>query len=336
MFDRYFITPIIALGLAFLVWVYLRSRDQEVQSYPIPIEISLDPQQLDRYSFDGKPENQTVRVKFYGLPSRLREVKDQVESRSIVLRHLVKVPVVVDQRQDNDYQEVIQFDGSSMTLPLGVHADINPVEGRMQIKLRRMMERTLVLQQNVTSGSPQYLVDNIRLEPATIKVIGPKSVLEQMDQLLLDPWQPRLPTGLTMTEEEVRGFVNLPTKIKQESIKTVPERVEISARLKPALKEYELSDVPISFLCPPNFPYRPVFTSDRLGYIAKLKVRGPMNRTPEVKAYVDLTTKQSQNLKTGLYADEAIMLDLPEGFYLAQPQPKLSTYRLELIEVRGN
>lgn len=336
MFDRYFITPIIALGLAFLVWVYLRSRDQEVQSYPIPIEISLDPQQQDRYSFDGKPENQTVRVKFYGLPSRLREVKDQVESRSIVLRHMVKVPQVVDQRQDNEYQEVIQFDGSSMTLPLGVHADINPVEGRMQIKLRRMMERTLVLQQNVTTGSPQYLVDNIRLEPATIKVIGPKSVLEQMDQLLLEPWQPRLPTGLTMTEEEVRGFIQLPNKIKQEVVKMVPERVEITARLKPALKEYELSDVPISFLCPPNFAYRPVFTSDRLGYIAKLKVRGPMNRTPEVKAYVDLTTKQSQNLKTGLYADEAIMLDLPEGFYLAQPQPKLSTYRLELIEVRGN
>jgi hypothetical protein len=336
MFDRYFITPIIALGLAFLVWVYLRSRDQEVQSYPIPIEISLDPQQLDRYSFDGKPENQTVRVKFYGLPSRLRELKDQVESRSIVLRHMVKVPVVVDQRQDNDYQEVIQFDGSSMTLPLGVHADINPVEGRLQVKLRRMMERTVDLQHNVSTGSPQYLVDNVRLEPSTVKIIGPKSVLEQMNLLVLDSWQPRLPNGLTMTEEDVRGFVNLPTKIKQESIKTVPERVEISARLKPALKEYELSDVPISFLCPPNFPYRPVFTSDRLGYIAKLKVRGPMNRTPEVKAYVDLTTKQSQNLKTGLYADEAIMLDLPEGFYLAQPQPKLSTYRLELIEIRGN
>jgi len=338
MFDRYFITPIIALGLAFLVWVYLRSRDQEVQSYPIPIEISLDPQQQERYSFDGKPENQTVRVKFYGLPSRLREVKDQVESRSIVLRHMVKVPQVVDQRQDNDYQEVIQFDGSSMSLPLGVHADINPVEGRLQVKLRRMMERTLEVQATVTTGSPQYEVDNVRLEPATIKVIGPKSVLEQMTQLVLDPWQPRLPSGLTMTEEEVRGIVNLPSKIKQEQVKTVPDLVEIRARLKPALKEYELIDVPISFLCPPNFPYRPVFTSDRLGYIAKLKLRGPLNKTPEsrVKAYVDLTAKQSQNLKTGLYADEAIMLDLPDGFYLAQPQPRLSTFRLELIEVRGN
>ena len=75
MFDRYVITPIIALGLAFLVWVYLRSRDQEVQSYPIPVEISLDAQQTDRYSFESKPQGQTVRVKFYGLPSRLREVK---------------------------------------------------------------------------------------------------------------------------------------------------------------------------------------------------------------------------------------------------------------------
>ncbi|HQR44145.1 MAG TPA: hypothetical protein PLX97_15725, partial [Gemmatales bacterium] len=146
MFDRYVITPVIALGLAFLVWVYLRSRDQEVQSYPIPVEVSLDPQQADRFSFDSKPENQTVRVKFYGLPSRLREVKDQVESHALVIRQIVRVPAVIDQRQDNEYQDVIQFDSTSLALPLGVHADINPVEGRLQIKLRRMMERTVQLQ----------------------------------------------------------------------------------------------------------------------------------------------------------------------------------------------
>ncbi|MFT3879244.1 MAG: YbbR-like domain-containing protein [Gemmatales bacterium] len=289
MFDRYIITPIIALGLAFLVWVYLRSRDQEVQSYPIPIEVSIDPQQADRYSFDSKPENQTVRVKFFGLPSRLREVKDLVEGHNLILRKVVRVPAEVDLRQDNDYQDVVQFESNSLTLPLGVHADINPVEGRLQVKLRRMMEKTVTLQPMVTTGSAQYEVDNIRLEPATVKVFGPKSILEQTSQLLLDNWQPRLPTGLTMTEEEVTGSVRLPDKIKQESVRIVPDRVEIRARLKPALRVYEINDVPIAFLCPANFPYRPLFTADRHGAIAQLKIRGPLNRSPEVRAYIDLT-----------------------------------------------
>lgn len=335
MFDRYFITPIIALGLAFLVWVYLRSRDQEVQSYPIPIEVSLDPQQADRYSFDSKPENQTVRVKFYGLPSRLREVKEQVESKALVIRQMVRVPVVVDQRQDNEYQDTIQFDSSSLTLPLGVHADINPVEGRLQVKLRRMMEKTVQLQAMVTTGSAQYEVDNIRVEPATVKVYGPKSVLEQMTQLVLDPWQPRLPGGLTMTEEEVTGSVRLPNKIKQEMVKLTPDHVELRARLKPALRVYEINDVPISFMCPANFPYRPQFTAERNGTLPLLKIRGPLNRNPDVKAYIDLTSRP--NLKPGLYPDEAIMIDLPNGYYLAQDPPRLSAFKLELLEsTKGN
>lgn len=330
MFDRFFVTPIIALGLAFLVWVYMRSRDQEVQSYPIPVEVSLDPQQADRYSFDTKPENQTVRVKFYGLPSRLREVKDQVEGRNLVIRHMVRVPAVVDQRQDSEYQDIIQFDSNALQLPLGVHADINPVEGRLQIKLRRMMERTLQLQPMVTTGTAQYEVDNIRLEPATVKVFGPKSVLESMSQLLLDNWQPRLPTGLTLTEEEVSGSIQLPAKIKQEVVRMEPDHVEIRARLKPALRVYEMNDVPIAFLCPANFPYRPLFTSERHGAIAQLKVRGPLNKIPEVRAYIDLT--QRPNLKPGLYPDEPIMIDLPNGYYLAQDAPRLSAFKLELLE----
>lgn len=330
MFDRYVITPIIALGLAFLVWVYLRSRDQEVQSYQIPIEISIDPQQMDRFSFESKPENQTVRVKFFGLPSRLREVKDLVEGRNLILRKVVRVPNEIDIRQDNDYQEVVQFDSSLLSLPLGVHADINPVEGRLQVKLRRMMERTLELQQRITTGSAQYEVDNIRLEPSTVKVFGPKSVLEPMTQLVLDPWQPRLPTGLSMTEEEVSGSVRLPDKIKQETVRIVPDRVEIRARLKPALRIYEINDVPISFLCPAHFPYRPLFTADRHGMISQLKIRGPLNRSPEVRAYIDLSTRP--NLKPGLYPDEAITIDLPNGYYLAQDPPRISAFKLELLE----
>lgn len=330
MFDRFIMTPIIALGLAFLVWVYIRSRDQEVQSYQIPVEVSLDPQHQDRYSFLSKLDNLTVRVKFFGLPSRLREVKELVEARSLVLRRIVRVPIEVDQRQDDEYTETFQLDATSLSLPLGVHSDINPVEGRLQVKLQRMMERTVGLLPMVTTGSEQYVVDNIRLEPATVKVFGPKSVVDQLTQLPLETWQPRLPGGLTMTEEDVSGTIRLPTKIKQDMVRITPDKVEIKARLKPALRVYELTDVPISFLCPASFPYRPLFTADRQGTIPVLKIRGPLNRSPEVRAYIDLTTRT--NLKPGQYPDEVILIDLPNGYYLAQDPPRLSAFKLELLE----
>ncbi len=79
MFDRYIITPIIAIGLAFLVWVYLRSRDQDMETAPVALEIIVDPQQAGRYVFEALPKDQ-VQVKFFGLPSRLRFVKDMLSA----------------------------------------------------------------------------------------------------------------------------------------------------------------------------------------------------------------------------------------------------------------
>jgi hypothetical protein len=73
-----------------------------------------------------------------------------------------------------------------------------------------------------------------------------------------------------------------------------------------------------------------MFTADRQGIIPVLKIRGPLNRSPEVRAYIDLTTRT--NLKPGQYPDEIIMIDLPNGYYLAQDPPRLSAFKLELLE----
>lgn len=331
MFDRYVITPIIALGLAFLVWVYLRSRDQEVQTYPLPLEISVAVQQADHYVFETKPTDK-VRVKFFGLPSRLREVKNMVEQDELKLRRVIRVPLEIEQLNQSEYQEAVQLDTSSLVnLPLGVHAEIATADGRIGIKLKRMIEKTMQLRLLPAPGNDHYELDPPRLEPATVKVIGPQDLLENQTQILLEAWQPkRLPLGTNFTPEDISETLKIPDKIKNTSVTVIPEFVQVRTRLKPALHVYELNDVPVFFLCPAKFPYRPVFSLEQHGILKQLKVRGPLNKTPEVRAYVDLT--KIVNPKPVVYTDEPILLDLPDGYQLASDPPKISAFKLELLD----
>ena len=47
MLDR-LVSALVAVSLAFLVWLYMRSRDQEIlDNVPVPVQISLAPNQQD-------------------------------------------------------------------------------------------------------------------------------------------------------------------------------------------------------------------------------------------------------------------------------------------------
>ena len=102
--------------------------------------------------------------------------------------------------------------------------------------------------------------------------------------------------------------------------------------LKPRQKVHELVDVPVTFLCPANFPYRPLFNSDREARIS-LKVQGPASEErPTVVAYVDLTTRK---FGAGLHAEEPIRVQLPPGFQLAQEAPRLAAFKLVSLDAGG-
>ena len=65
MFDR-LISSLVALSLAFLVWLYVRSRDQEMlDNVPIPVQIALAPGLDDYYELEVLGPSQ-VPVSFTG------------------------------------------------------------------------------------------------------------------------------------------------------------------------------------------------------------------------------------------------------------------------------
>src|SRR5262249_14981755 len=80
----------------------------------------------------------------------------------------------------------------------------------------------------------------------------------------------------------------------------------------------ELTDVPVQFLCPPGFAYRPQFANDRAGQVT-LRVQGPVqDEPPKVTAYIDLTRGRF----TAGNNHEPLQIQLPKDFQLAQEPPR--------------
>ncbi|HTU89535.1 MAG TPA: hypothetical protein VMF69_05505 [Gemmataceae bacterium] len=94
-------------------------------------------------------------------------------------------------------------------------------------------------------------------------------------------------------------------------------------------KVYELTEVPVHFLCPANFSLRPKFYDKHDGRIS-LRVRGPeRNEPPKVYAFVDLI--RGHNSTPGRY-HEPIQLQLPKNYELVQEPPAGVSFQLTPLD----
>jgi hypothetical protein len=98
--------------------------------------------------------------------------------------------------------------------------------------------------------------------------------------------------------------------------------------LQPQQKLYELTDVPVQFLCPANFSLRPLFSDNHPGRIT-LRLLGPAGEeTPAVIAFIDLS---GRHWEPGRY-EETLKLQLPANFRLARSAPQRLAFQLAPLE----
>src|SRR5438067_6185781 len=91
MLDR-ILSPLVALSLAFLIWLYARSRDQEMlDNVPIPVQIALVPQQAEMYSLEPAGPFQ-VPASFTGPPARIRELRSMLQHGELHVDIKLTVP----------------------------------------------------------------------------------------------------------------------------------------------------------------------------------------------------------------------------------------------------
>jgi hypothetical protein len=322
MYDR-LMSSIVAVSLAFLVWLYARSRGTEtLDGMPIPVRITLDADQANDYELEITGPSQ-VTVSFLGTPSRLRSLRTMLQQDNLRAEVVLRVPD--DRQNDSRYVQEVRVDESNIQAPHGVTPLV--VEGRnhVQVCLRRLIERRLAVH---FSPVPEDFAGQVTIEPPSVLVRGPKEILDRTRVISTLPFN--LPDIDAALEEGsfTAGAVPLVRELEGREIQVTPTTVKVLLSLKPGQKLYELTDVPVEFLCPAGFDWRARFVGGESAGRISLRILGPaLAEPPAVTAFVDLTTP-GRRLGSGLYTDEPIRLQLPKDFELAQSPPRAATFRL--------
>jgi hypothetical protein len=329
MLDRIF-SAAVALGMAALVWLYARSREQDLlDNVAVPVQISLAAGQADHYSLEVAGPSQ-VPVSFAGPAPRLRELRGLLQRGELV----VEVSVTVPEARQNElrYQDVVHIDPDDIHAPEGVTPILVERRNRIPVTLHRLVERRLPV---CLDHGPDGAVSQAVFDPAAVVVRGPQEVLDHLRALPIHPLVLPDPPEGTAAETLTLGPVPLADEVEGQSVRATPDAVMLRVTLRPKNKLYEV-EAPIRFLCPAGFARRPRFRDERDARVA-LRLTGPASEdAPKVSAYIDLTAagKFGAAGVSGLY-QEPLQVQLPPGFQLAQPLPRLVAFELVAAEASG-
>jgi hypothetical protein len=319
MLDR-LVSLAVALSLAFLVWLYVRSRDQEtLDNVPIPVQITLDSAQSDNYELEVAGPSQ-IPVSFTGPASRMRDLRNMLQDGE--LRAEVTLTVPEDRLDESRYVESVTVETSDIHVPPGVTVILLEGRSRIPVTLYRIVDRWLPVRAEPGAGDE---LRQVRAEPPTVLVRGPQEVLERVGGIFTQPYVlPPHADPVSKAEKLTVEEVPLAEQIEGRRVRSNPATVTVHLTLLPRHKLYELSDVPVHFLCPANFPFKALFADERAGKMS-VRVLGPAGEeAPAVIAFVDLS---SRSWEPGLHA-EPVKLQLPRHFKAAEDLPHQVAFQL--------
>lgn len=321
MMDR-LISASIALVLGFLVWLYARSRDEEMlDNVPIPVNITLAAAQADQYDLQITGSSQ-VTAAFAGPPVRMRELRGLLQRGG--LRVAVTFAVPPDRLSESRFLDTVRIDAGDIHPPPGVRATVVEGRNRIPVTLRRLVERRLPVRLDTAL---EERISQIVVEPATVQVRGPQDILERTRAVPTHPYVLPVRNEAGLQDSITATSVPLMQELEGRPIKTTPRAVAVRLTLQARQKVYEVVDVPVQFLCPANFSFRPEWINERDGKI-NLRLIGPVGEErPTVSAYIDLTRRKFE--AGGLYPEEPVRLQLPRDFQLSQGSTPAATFRLK-------
>jgi hypothetical protein len=317
MIDR-FLSCVVAVGLALLVWLYARSREQEVMdNVTLPVTVVLAPRQAEHYTLELEGPAQ-VTVSFSGAPQRIRELHGMLQRKEV---HIVKTIAVPNERLgEGRYSDAAVVEAGDVQAPLGV--TVIPVEGRNRLPftLHRMVERRLPVR---FDHLREEAAGPVVLDPATVLVRGPREVLDRAQAIPTEPSElPSRPMHSPISVAAI-GRVPLVKELEGRPVRVTPPTVLVRVPGKPR-KFYEVADVPVRFLCPANFHLRPKFIDERSAKVTLKLLGPPQDEPPRVVAFIDLTHGK---FLSGL-THEPLRLHLPRDFQLAHDAPRVVTFEL--------
>jgi hypothetical protein len=326
MLDRT-LSALVALSLAFLVWLYARSRDQEVlDNVPLPVQITLARGLADQYCLEI-PEPCQVPVSFSGPPSRIKELRGLLQRGELHVNITLTVPE--DHQRESHYLDTVRVEPGDIHAPPGVTPMVVEGRNRIPVTLHHLVERRLPVRFDYEGEDH---IAHVSLEPATVLVRGPEEILDRTRAVPTQPYLiPARPEGPAAGEAINAGQVALVQELEGRPIRVSPAAVNVQVAVQPAKKVYEM-DLPVQFLCPANFGLRPRFDEDAR---VSVTVEGPAaDDPPPVLAYIDLSRRK---FDAGLH-QEPVRLQLPKDCQLVQNAPRQLWFRLDApsLTAKGN
>jgi hypothetical protein len=323
MIDR-LLSAVVALSLAFLVWMYMRSRDQEIlDNVPVPVQVRLAAGQEGRYELENTGPTQ-VTASFTGPRSGMREL------RSLLQRGQIRVDTVLtiadDRLEESHYRDTVRVEAADIHAPPGMTVAVLEGKNRIPVTVHRLVERSIPVR---FQHAADDAISKVTVEPAAVLVRGPQDILDRIQELPVY-WHGLPPTtALPSNQSETRvDTLSVQQELQGHRIRTTPATVKARLTLRPEQRFFEVNDVPVQFLCPPNFALRALFGDERAGKIT-LRVQGPAGEeAPAVIAFIDLSGRKWE---PGLY-EEPVKVHLPRHFKLATTPAPLIAFQLATVE----
>jgi hypothetical protein len=314
---------LVSVCLALLVWLYTHSRARSfIDHVAIPVQIQLAANQRELYALELQRQPR-ISVSFSGPSSRLRELRRKLQRGGVIVPTTIQVPE--EKLDEASIAHTVRVHSTDVPVPPGVTAELAEEGVGIPVTLHRLAERTLPVRLDYAG---EARVAQLVVEPAVVKVRGPKAVVERAAFVSTQPYavptnQEQSPSGDVVLRDQA-ALVN---SVDGRTIQTEPATVQFRCQLIPKHKIYELKDVPIHFLCPVNFPWRPRFLQEKQATVT-LRLIGPASEEqPTVLAFIDLTSAtfaRGRNL-------EAVRVQLPKDFQLVHTPP-LIPFHLEEAE----
>jgi hypothetical protein len=241
-FRQTFLEMLVALSLAFLVWLYTHSRAQDsIDRVQVPVQIQLAPQHRDLFLLETGTAPK-VTVSFSGPTSRIRELRRKLQ------RGLVQASVTMNLAEDRlvetTFSDSLHIEPSHLEVPPGVLVELAEDHSSIPVTLQKISERELPVKLESTGD---VRVTKVKMEPATVLVRGPKQILDHAQAIQTQPY------ALTTASAEnadglVRGQVNLVTEMEGRAVINTPRVVTFKCQVQPRQKIYELAEVPVRFM----------------------------------------------------------------------------------------
>jgi YbbR domain-containing protein len=213
---------LLSLFFALFLWYFVVGEDKVDMNVTIPVEIVNLPRDL----VISNQYKKQLEVTVSGQRSLIRGMVDQHISRTIDLSKASPGTIVIQNHPD------------SITLPRGLSI-LRVQPPTLTLLLDRLIQKNLPIKPVLTGKvHKDYLLDSVTVDPPTLEISGPQSVLAQEENLTTSP--------VNITDLNSSTVKQVPLALKSEIADIIGEPVvAVRLNITELKKELTLTDIPI-------------------------------------------------------------------------------------------